>query len=80
MMMNESHLLPVQNIPSPYLIHEEPSQVFRARFERQTFLVFLPLVLKVQEAMPVFPLLIVFILKEWMDPSSMDRGPRLATL
>jgi len=79
-MMNESHLLPVQNIPRPYFIHEEPSHVFGARFELKTFLVFLPLILKVQEAMPVLPLLVVFILKKRVDPASVYCGPRLATL
>ena len=67
-----AHLLPIHNIPRPHLISKEPREVLRPRLELEPFLMFPPLVLSVEVAMPVLPLVVVLVFEEGVDRAAVD--------
>ena len=68
----QAHLLPIHNIPRPHLISKEPREVLRSRLELEPFLMFPSLVLSVEVAMPVLPLVVVLVFEEWVDRAAVD--------
>jgi len=67
-----AHLLPIHNIPRPHLISKEPREILRPRLELEPFLMFPPLVLSVEVAMPVLPLMVVLVFEEGVDRAAVD--------
>jgi hypothetical protein len=67
-----AHLLPIHNIPRPHLISKEPREILRPCLELEPFLMFPPLVLSVEVAMPVLPLVVVLVFEEGVDRAAVD--------